>query len=428
METDHHDEQFLPHDVVLEIAARISCPATVVRCAALSKPIRRAVLRRQFLRRLVRRRAIAGAAANNRRRFVPSLLLGVYHRPIRHASADRPLEFSPASASAARVAASLALPVDGEAGDGVFGPYTALSSRRSLVVLRRRRHGGGEITVCNAATGERWVIPPPHAGVAEEQSLVLLDVAHRHGRAGTRSSFSLLAAQLPLTTPTTLTFQVFSSSSGEWGPPVGCAVSRRCELHCPPGTNPVVLRGGGGAAVHWLCATGSGNRVLKLSLRQPKASLMRLPPPCESGVDDVIDTCLALSPATDGRRRSLSVIALRRDGITVWVRAGDGEGRRGGWGWERRHVIREDGVARPVDLGEGWMGRMRRLEWFGEGSGAVLMEGNGGGGGGALVLDMGGMAVKKLGEMIDGRRQHFELYCPYEVDLISYMMFVMNPF
>lgn len=324
------------------------------------------------------------------------------------------------------------------------GPYRPMSSRRSLVVLRRRcdvvsHHHGGELTVWNPASGGRRVLPP-HDHEVLDQSIVLLDVVnhhHHHHNGGAAaaavticsSSFKLLIAHLPAeSSPRTLNVQVFSSDDGEWGPPLACAIPTDCELHSH--AKPVVLRG----AVHWLCLTHSRHRILVLKwpnrdaaaaagAQATMASLMKLPPPCESGA---YDTCLALSPSPSdgtgaGAATSLSVVVLVGDHIAVWVRAAAAR-------WERRHVVREESIiaAWPMEgssLGDGWLGRTR-LGWFCEGSGALLLERDDDDGRRRpLVLDMGAMVVRKVD--MDCREAEF---VHYEVDLVSYMMFVMRAF
>ncbi|KAF0921984.1 hypothetical protein E2562_020668 [Oryza meyeriana var. granulata] len=334
-------------------------PATIIRCAAVSKPLRRRILHPAFLIR-------ASPAASS------------------------PATTKEATCTASSRLSSSACTTGREAicggGACVLGSYTPLSSRRSLIVLRRwckivshqewRHHHvatlhSGELTVCNPASGERWVLPPHDVF---DQSLVLLDVNYQNNDgARAHSSFKLLAAHLPNTSTRWLTVQVFSSDEREWVPLLTCAISRSC--HLDGRANPVVLRG----AVHWLCLTCSCYRILKWERRgeqPPKASLMKLPPSWESRVHEM---CLALSPAADGTAShaaaSLSVVVLGLDHIAVWV--GATTARRGmssgSCSWEHRYVIREGSIARPMELrlGDGWLRKITGLEWFCEGSGAL---------------------------------------------------------
>lgn len=351
MEIEPH--QNLPDDLVLEIIAR-SSPATIIRCGAISKPLRRRILHPAFLRRL--RVVNAGDdTGNSRCGFVPSLLLGLYRRAKDLCS---PLALVPPdTAGAASIATSLALvppatPINHGANHSacIFGPYLPLSSRRSLIVLRRRcrvighqdyLHSG--LTVCNPVSGERWVLPPHEVS---DETVVLLDVNHNDQAIGTHS-FKLLAAQLLVSPARTLIFQVFSSDEREWGTPVACPIYRICLSDGD--SNVVVLRG----AVYWLCCEYSGYSILSLKRRgdggEPKASLVNLPESCKSGMHNM---CLALSPAAaadDGTSNAalLSVVVHGSDRILVWVRrlrtTARGRSRR----WELRHVIRENSIRRP---------------------------------------------------------------------------------
>ncbi|EEE54446.1 hypothetical protein OsJ_01531 [Oryza sativa Japonica Group] len=377
--------QFLPDDLVLDIVARSRSPATIIRCAAVSKPLRRLILHPSFLRRVV---IPSGTGHDDDDpSFIPSLLLGVYHRP--RDDPCCPLAFVPAArgaAAGASIAAASSLPpvsppADVEVERPIDGSHGGAGAH----------HHGGELTVWNPASGGRWVLPP-HDHEVLDQSIVLLDVANW--------AFPLIWK-----------FQRIPSSKGK--------------------AKPVVLRGGrsnGFASRNW------GHRILVLKwpnrdaaaaagAQATMASLMKLPPPCESGA---YDTCLALSPSPSdgtgaGAATSLSVVVLVGDHIAVWVRAAAAR-------WERRHVVREESIiaAWPMEgssLGDGWLGRTR-LGWFCEGSGALLLERDDDDGRRRpLVLDMGAMVVRKVD--MDCREAEF---VHYEVDLVSYMMFVMRAF
>ncbi|KAG8056049.1 hypothetical protein GUJ93_ZPchr0001g32619 [Zizania palustris] len=420
----------LPDDLVLEIIVRSSSAATIVRCAAVSRSLRRRILHPAFVRRL--RGVIPfDDGADGHHGFIPSLLLGLYHRT---KDPCRLPAFVPAEAGAS-IATSLALaspetPIhgDNQYSACVFSSYLPVASRRSLLVLRRRckissysrrqlnAHGEcpGELTVCNPVSGERWVLPPHEVF---DQTIVVLDV--NHDRALGSHSFKLLAADLPEGSPRTLIVQVFSSDEREWSPPLTCPISRSCNFHGHP--KPVVLR----SAVHWLCFTFSACRILKWERRgdgaEPKASLMKLPPSCESGVQDM---CLALSTpsAADGTTNhaaSLSVLVHGCDHIAVWVRT---SARRRSNFWEQRHVIREDCIARPMEFHDGWL-RGAELGWFCEGSGALILVGDDD----PLLLDLPSMAVNKIKTLSRYSYTQPE-FLPYETDLISYMMFLMKTF
>lgn len=101
--------RFLPDDLVLDIVARSRSPATIIPCAAVSKPLRRLILHPSFLRRVV---IPSGTGHDDDDpSFIPSLLLGVYHRP--RDDPCCPLAFVPAArgaAAGASIAAASSLP------------------------------------------------------------------------------------------------------------------------------------------------------------------------------------------------------------------------------------------------------------------------------------------------------------------------------
>ncbi|KAL6614845.1 hypothetical protein ACP70R_037115 [Stipagrostis hirtigluma subsp. patula] len=430
MEVETESRQLLPDDLVLEIVVRLATIASVICCAATCKPIRRGILHEPFLRRFLARNNGGHGAHGS---FIPSLLLGLYHQA---EDPHRPPAFAPAADGASYPASVAALPTapnHDNAGDDDachFGPYRPVASRRSLLVLRRRckigasprrndhlveRHGGiypVELSVCNPTTGERFVLPPHDV---RDDSHVLLDVNPL-----APSAFKLLVAQLSLDSPKTLYVQIFSSEDGEWGRAMACPTPRSCEFLETGIPRPVVL----GGTVHWLCSTAMGNCILTWRWRGdggepvPHAtSLAELPEPYMMLQTDM---CLAVQPSTTGGdaagpRALLSLIVLDRGEVRVWVRESTG--------WECRRRIQETGVARPMDFGNEWL-RGAELAWFCEGSGTVFLRP---GDGTPLLLDLDGMAVRKLKATSWDLHQERE-FCPYEVDLTSYMLFVMKRF
>ncbi|KAL6881952.1 hypothetical protein ACP4OV_011424 [Aristida adscensionis] len=437
--------QPLPDDLVLEIVVRCAAIATIIRCAATGKPIRRGILNAPFLRRL-RRLLDRNDGHDARHFFLPPLLLGLYHQA---EDPRRPPAFARAAGGAANYPASVAaLPPapDLGAADGSaacdFGTYKPVASRGSLLVLRRRcktgarqddhlveRHGlhPVELSVCNPMTGERRVLPPNDVC---DVSHALLDVDPL--APSSSSSFKLLVADLSCSSPRTLFVQVFSSEQGEWGPAMASPVRRSCEFLLGAGSpRPLVL----GGAVHWLCSTRQGNRVITWPWRGEPApheavSLARLPGPCESSTAE--EMCLAMQPSAAGssRRALLSVIVASQGSIQVWVREESGNGGDRRFLWTRRRRIEEANVARPMDVGDRWL-RGAEVSCFCEGSGAVLLRrpGDGAMSMSPLLLDLDGMAASKLQTTDRELELHPEpgfWFCPYEVDLLSYMLFAMR--
>ncbi|KAL6842717.1 hypothetical protein ACP4OV_027561 [Aristida adscensionis] len=440
MEVETESRQPLPDDLVLEIVVRCVAIATVIRCAATGKPIRRGILNAPFLRRL-RHLLDSNDGHDARHFFLPPLLLGLYHQA---EDLRRPPAFARAAGGAANYPASVAAlppaPDLGAADDSAcdFGPYKPVASRRSLLVLRRRcktrarqnghlveRHGlhPVELSVCNPMTGERRVLPPNDVC---DMSHVLLDVDPLAPSSTT--SFKLLVADLPSNSPRTLFVQVFSSEDGQWGPAMACPIRRSCEFVGAGSPRPLVL----GGTVHWLCSTGVGNRIITWRWcgdgGEPAphtTSLARLPRRCENLTEEM---CLAVQPSAagdgaPGSRALLSVIVVANGRIEVWVREKGGGGDT--FSWTLWHRIEERDVARPMDVGDRWL-RGAELSWFCEGSGTVFLR-PGDGAMSPLLLDLDSMVVSKI-QAPDWELHPEPEFCPYEVDLISYMLFTMRHF
>jgi hypothetical protein len=440
-EAEAESKQLLPDDLVLEIVARCPTIAGVIRCAAASKPVRRGILHASFLRRL---RGFLNRSGGEHGGQAPvsvrKLLLGLYHQ-----SGDprgQPA-FVPVPDGASLPPSVAALPpasaCHGAAGGSAceFGPYLPVASRRSLLVLRRRcrnratdhlvgRHGlhPVELSVCNPSTGERRVLPP-HDVLDMSHSLLDVDPI-------APSSFKLLVAELSDGDPSTLYVQIFSSEEGDWGPPLACpiTISRgdredSCEFACAARRpRPVVL----GDTVHWLCTTDSGDRILTWRWRggaAQKASIVKLPRGNKFGRPE---KCLAVLPSPAGdaagsQAALLSLIVLDRCKIEVWARekSGAGSARK----WKLWHRVQEASIPRPTDFCNGWLSGAE-LSWFCEGSGTLFLQA-GDETVSPLLLDLESMEVSKL------EARKWELnpepeFCPYEVDLLSYMLFVMKRF
>ncbi|KAJ1284519.1 hypothetical protein BS78_03G210400 [Paspalum vaginatum] len=395
------EQQLLPDDLVLEIVARCGTIADAIRCASTSKPVRRGILSAPFLRRLqgfLRSRNNGGEYVNDDPAVLPKLLLGLYHQS---ADPGRQPEFAPASSAVANaslpptVAALPPAPPDAFCGDSAcdFKPYLPVASRRSLLVLRRRckntakehlvgSHGPHpvELTVCNPTTGERRVLPPRDV---LDASHALLDV---DPLAPSSSTFRLLVADLSNNDPRTLYAQVFSWSEegGGWGPALACPITTSCEFAGAERPRPVVL----GDTVHWLCTSRRGDGVLKWR--------------CRGGGSMLAEKCLAVLPSPPGSSQQalLSMIGLERGEIEVWARekSGGGSSRRS---WKLWHRIDGAVIPRPRDLSDDWFC--------------------------PLLLDLDIMEVSRL------EARAWELnpepeFCPYEVDLLSYVLYVMKRF
>ncbi|OEL23058.1 hypothetical protein BAE44_0015923 [Dichanthelium oligosanthes] len=155
----------LPADVLLEIVAR-SDARTLVRCAALCKPLRRDILSPAFLRRVT-------SQENSAERIVPPRLLGYLHTYAKEEEVPAAL-FSvvhpdPATVPCARYFSDEHLaPFISRSATNLLGRYEPIKSRGGLVVLRRRNinlrkrtERRSDMCVYNPITGERTYFSDP---------------------------------------------------------------------------------------------------------------------------------------------------------------------------------------------------------------------------------------------------------------------------
>ncbi|CAN6291687.1 unnamed protein product [Urochloa humidicola] len=383
----------IPLDPLLDILARTDA-ATVVRCAATSKPIRRAILDPAF------RHAITITTTN----FVPAFLLGFsyVHRALSSNHTDEP----------ARVVALQGRPRFDAALLAAFEPVAA---RGGLVILRQREPAAGavpnlrELRVCNSLTGDTTILP--HPTVQDEYPPALLAVTDA-GR-----SFELLVADRCLRT------QTFSTKQGKWSAVVETRLPPRHCYDVPAGSggaqaHPVVL----GAVVHWLCHggclhpgvkvldTGAGNMATQIEL------------PADWDLTRVrctqrIDAGLLLAKSGDGR---LSLLVAEVGAIAMWTLAAK---EAGSARWSRQVVIRRQDIGREAVEGPSFS---VRFMGFGERSGAVILQMDGIG---LVRLDLGSKEAVVLcrGSFEHvGRTDLFQL-CLHETDLCSLLQAV-KPF
>ncbi|CAL4944644.1 unnamed protein product [Urochloa decumbens] len=389
----------IPLDPLLDILARTDA-ATVVRCAATSKPVRRAILDPAFRHVITAPRATD--TNTNGCGFVPAFLLGFsyVHRSLSHIE-DDPARVAQHGHPRPRFDAAL------------LATHEPVSARGGLVVLRQRDAAAGapdlrRLRVCNSLTGDTTFLPPPT--VEDEYPPALLAV----GDAG--RSFELLVADRSLRT------QTFSTKESKWGAVV--------ETHLPPrhchdvpaggggGGHPVVL----GPVVHWLChgclhpgvkvldTTGAGNAT-QIALPQGYHSRVRS--------TQRLDTGLLLAKSADGR---LGLLVAEAGAIAMWTLAAEEESSATAR-WARQVVIRREEIGREAVEGPSFS---VRFMGFGEKSGAVILQMDGVG---LVRLDRGSKEAVVLGH---GSFQHvgqtdlFQL-CLHETDLCSLLQ-GMKPF
>ncbi|CAN6286656.1 unnamed protein product [Urochloa humidicola] len=412
----------IPLDPLLDILARTDA-ATVIRCAATSKPLRRAILHPAFRHVIT---ASSRHATDTRTTTTnAALLLGFsyVHRAL-------PLPSSSHTGDpAARVAQQHALRRNRLRFDaGLLAALEPVAARGGLVVLRHREPAAGdlrrrELRVCNSLTGDTTILPP--TAVDDEYPPALLDVADA-GR-----SFELLVADRRLRTQT---FS-FSSKQGRWGAVVETHLPPRHCHDVPAGgaAHPVVLGSGRGAVtIHWLCH-GCVHPVVKVlddSGAGRKATQIALPTDYLARVrcTQRLDAGLLLAKTADER---LGLLVAEAGAIAMWTLAaaaaeeeGSASSATARW-WTRQVVIRRQEIAREAVEGPSFS---VRFMGFGETSGAVILQMDGVG---LVRLDLGSKEAVVLGHGHGsfkhvGQTDLFQL-CLHETDLCSLLQ-DMKPF
>ncbi|CAL4944666.1 unnamed protein product [Urochloa decumbens] len=300
----------LPIDLQLEIVAHLDDAATILRCAAASKPLRAAVHGAGF-----RPRSQAALVAAAHAGFDPALLLGISY----YLLSDR----SAAADDHPRLDADLLLR------SPLFEP---VSSRDGLLVLWRR-DPEPELRVCDTSTGA--VTPLP-----------CMDVEGKWGNGGIyrpalinlgRNSFELLVMDV------CFRIRIFSSRSGSWGairvvkpPPEHdswCAVDQAMR------TSPAVVR----RTVHWVCRStrGTGVFVLALHVGAAQATAIAPPPPlgCCRLIGSSVESCVSL--AADAADR-LGMVVSGAEVISIWKLSTEGR-------WSQEAVISKQVIAPGMD-------------------------------------------------------------------------------
>uniref|UniRef100_K3ZMP2 F-box domain-containing protein n=1 Tax=Setaria italica TaxID=4555 RepID=K3ZMP2_SETIT len=249
----------LPSDLVLEVVAR-SDVATLLRCAASCKPLRRDILNPAFIRRPGRvpgfpANALRPGASSDARRGVP---LGEAPRAVRVPRRRRRLRRPP-------------------------GPLRARDVAPRLVVLRRRHADvPRELGICvyDPMNGGRAFLPDPPEMARYSpddgfSTYVLLTASD-----GIGCSFLLLAADFtmllyPARSVKVLTVSSPDAGGGEWSPVTSAATHRRSHCSLLHADCSAVVLGG---AVHWVMyGTGYHLHVLTYDVRAATAGSVELP-------------------------------------------------------------------------------------------------------------------------------------------------------
>ncbi|TVU44771.1 hypothetical protein EJB05_04239, partial [Eragrostis curvula] len=309
---------WLPVDLLLEIFAR-SDAVTIIRCAATSKPIRRAVHDAAFRRRIALRAEAGDAVLITRR-------VGQAPRQI-------------------------TLPFDA----GLLKSFEPVASRRGLVVLRRRDGYFKELHVCNSFTGS-WSRLPPGERFTGPLALLAVDDAG--------ASFQLLVLDESMRR-----MQIFSAEDGKWG----AVVETQLPPYFRPDTfyryyNPVVL---GGTTVYWL---HDGVYIISLDINTARVTRIELPPECCKRLrsSQNVHKALQLTTSSDVK---LCLLVAETCVISMWTML-DMTGEEGGssselWAlekmWTRQVVIKRQ------DIGWEHPNYSVRFLGFGELSSTVLL-------------------------------------------------------
>jgi hypothetical protein len=295
----------LPGDLLLEIVAR-SDLVTLIRCAAVCKPLRRDILSASFVRRVTQHGGIVP----------PSVVAYLHTRPMRNRSrAMGPLvSLVHPPAASCFVGNTLAPYVSRRALD-LLRRFDPLASRGGLVLLRRRPNINrtreseldSDLCVFNPMTGDRTYLPGPRGGYWCQRYILLTPAD------GVDCSFLLLAADVNLYNRNggcSIKVQTFRSSSTSWDRVTSTGHRRLPSGNLEHGRDAVVL---GGNVVHWLLS--DANKILTYDIRREWLGSVKLPPTNGVKCQKILGT------STDGRLRLLTAEICM---ISAWLQVEDG--------------------------------------------------------------------------------------------------------
>ncbi|CAL4968624.1 unnamed protein product [Urochloa decumbens] len=385
----------LPLDL-LEISARCD-PATVARCGATCKLLRRHVTDPAFLRRV---RAVSFS-----NRFLVGLL---YHRSYisdrdgNRITRRQPLFAAPKSPSSAAIVARLS-------GD-LAGPSGAdpVASRGGLLLLRSGRRHPTSHHVYDPVAGRRSHVLPP-SEVASHLH-VLMPEDDNEGGGGGVPAFKVLVADRGLRT------QTYSSRAGAWGP----VVTGTTAAHVPWNYEQVqpsqVMLGG---VAHWLYRQGLTGRlysVLALDIGAGQAAWIEVPEDCHRRRREAITgeapRELLLASSAGGE---LALLVWERPlAVCMWTRTMASSSAASSW--VRRVVIDRTAILRSVQPACNPLACQRvELLWFAEGSGTVVFHLNAAG---TALLNLRTLEVRHI-QRSGLEPFEFSPFCVYDLDLAS---------
>uniref|UniRef100_A0A0D9VXY7 F-box domain-containing protein n=1 Tax=Leersia perrieri TaxID=77586 RepID=A0A0D9VXY7_9ORYZ len=358
----------LTTDILLHVFFHLD-PLSIVRCAAVSKYWRRAVIDNASQ---VRRHP--GRQADRR------LLLGFHYRETypgmlrfrarstwspssrAHWSDDLPI---PSFVPAAAITTHGGLPER---------MYAELTCADGLLLVYRGIPG--EVSVYNPLTGFHETMPRFDTQFTDNY---LLHSVHGDEMNSSPNSFQVLAVQVEYNGA--LALQNYSSETGAWGPVIRPLADK---VMMPEVIRPYPVKGiECQGAIHWLCHSQSSlerhNKIthtVSVDISTGHAWMTRLPMQCLMSNDNVSNNkMLVLATAADGR-----LVLLRREDacmkVTIWVHAEDdnGRGTRGSddgeasWALSRsfdvRKLIEHAGLSHFRLKCKDWADLEVRLEWF----------------------------------------------------------------
>lgn len=369
----------LPCDLLVEILRRLETTA-VFRCAGTCKPWRRAI--------------IANASCLHPRpdRFNPNLLIGFFYKSGWYGSYQTRLQYVPGRFQDMDGSAPLAA-----AGVDVKQYNQLLSSRDGLLLLG----GGGsetskvsDLCLCNPLAGSCRFLPAAAFGAQETMCTYVLVTA------GDDSAVAwVLALRREGNITNSVVYQVFSSSSGEWGPVKESAMFESGILMADRGGNnidAVVCCGSIVYCLVWLCLGGRPSSfrscVFAMDVHTERTWTMEVPDKYAAAII-WNNYSIVLATSEDGR---LSVISQMVDQqIEMWV--------FGGGEWTLR---------RTIDLHK--VGNVRMIiRGFCPKSGCLFGDAHND----DVLVDVNTGSLRLTGRIRDGRVTMY----PYEMDWSTYI-------
>ncbi|KAM3240014.1 hypothetical protein ACQJBY_053602 [Aegilops geniculata] len=340
-------------------------PVSILRCAAVSRHWRRAVI---------------DNAAEIRRHPGRHLLLGIYHREMypgelafSHRSSWLPPSAGPHWSDS--VPAPSHVPVAEGTTPKLYSP---LACSDGLVLVCRGLPS--EMCVCNPFTGFSASIPRLGELVTHEY---LLHSCHGIEPNPSPNTFQVLAVKIERNG--ILALQNYCSKSGTWGPVFRPNGSRLRMPYRDYRAAPVLCRG----AIHWLCSDVSDydsspygqscfdkiTRIVAVDISTGQARMTRLPNHLLTRNHEVsTKKMLMLATSSEGER--LSLLRTKKSGleVSIWLYAGDHGGEdddddaEKSWMLSRsvdiRKLVEDAGLAYFRPSCKDWAVLETRLEWF----------------------------------------------------------------